>query len=96
MKKILITGGSGFIGTNFIEKLNKKKFEICNLDKISSESTPEKFKQLINRKNYKFFKIDLMNNKKIKEIITKFKPDTLINFAAESHVDRSIDNHINF
>ena len=92
MKKILVTGGSGFIGTNFIEKLNKKKYKICNLDKISSESTPEKFKKLTNRKNYKFFKIDLINSKKIKDIITKFKPDTIINFAAESHVDRSIDN----
>jgi dTDP-glucose 4,6-dehydratase len=96
MKKILITGGSGFIGTNFIEKLNKKKFKICNLDKISSESTPEKFKQLINRKNYKFCKIDLINNKKMRDIITKFKPDTLINFAAESHVDRSIDSPYKF
>jgi len=96
MKKILITGGSGFIGTNFIERLNKKKFKICNLDKISSESTPEKFKQLINRKNYKFYKIDLINNKKMRDIITKFKPDTLINFAAESHVDRSIDSPYKF
>ena len=96
MKKILVTCGSGFIGTNFLEKLKKKKYKICNVDKISSESTPEKFKKLANRKNYKFFKIDLINNKKIKDIITKFKPDTIINFAAESHVDRSIDNPYKF
>jgi len=90
MKKILITGGSGFIGTNLILYLIKRKNIIFNIDKISKESTPEKFKKI--KKNYFFYKQDLLNEKKIKQLIFKIKPDIVINLAAESHVDRSIDS----
>ena len=90
MKKILVTGGSGFIGTNFINFLNKKSFDVLNIDKISKVSTPEKFKK--KSKNYKFHKINMLHKKKIEKILFKFRPDLIINFAAESHVDRSIDN----
>ena len=90
MKKILVTGGSGFIGTNFINFLGKKKFKIANLDKISKISTPEIFK--IQSKNYIFFKLNMLNKKKLEKTIFKFRPDVIVNFAAESHVDRSIDN----
>tara|TARA_Y100000816_G_C25632825_1_gene337338 strand:- start:269 stop:433 length:165 start_codon:yes stop_codon:yes gene_type:complete len=54
MKKILITGGSGFIGTNFVNYLSKKNKIILNIDKISKESTPDKYKKIINKKNYFF------------------------------------------
>ena len=66
MKKILITGGSGFIGSNLIEFLLKKKIKVFNIDKISKISTPEKFKP--KSKNYFFKKIIFM-----KKIKTKFK-----------------------
>jgi dTDP-glucose 4,6-dehydratase len=94
MKKILITGGSGFIGTNLVFYLIKKKNIIFNIDKISKESTPENFKKI--KKNYFFYKQDLLNEKKIKKIIFKIKPNIIINLAAESHVDRSIDSPKHF
>ena len=90
MKKILITGGSGFIGTNLIEFLLKKKIKIFNIDKISKISTPEKFKP--KSKNYFFKKIDLIETSKLKKLIYSENFDFIIHLAAESHVDRSIDS----
>lgn len=89
MKKILVTGGSGFIGSNLIEFLLKKKIKIFNIDKISSISTPEKFKP--KSKNYFFRNFDLNKKFKLKKLIQSENFDFIIHLAAESHVDRSID-----
>lgn len=96
MKKILITGGSGFIGTNFINLLSKKNFNILNIDKLSKVSTAEKFKKIAFRKKYKFINNNLQNINYIYKILSKFKPDIIVNFAAESHVDRSINDPLYF
>lgn len=89
MKKILVTGGSGFIGSNLIEFLLKKKIKIFNIDKISNISTPEKFKP--KSKNYFFKNFNLNKTLKLKNLIQSENFDFIIHLAAESHVDRSID-----
>lgn len=91
-KKIIITGGLGFIGSNLIELLIKKKYHVINLDKVSYSSNFYNVKDLKFNKNYKFIKCDINNKTKIFNILKKVKPIALFNLAAESHVDRSIDS----
>jgi len=88
-KKILVFGGAGFIGSHFIDKYLLKDVIIINVDKISYASNKDYCK---NKSKLKFYKIDIVNFTKIESLISYFLPDLIINFAAESHVDRSIDN----
>ena len=87
MKKILITGGNGFIGSNFLHTyLNNYNDHILNVDKKSSNQYLfSKFSR------YKFIKIDLLNFDKLKNILESFLPEVIIHFAADSHVDNSIN-----
>ncbi|MFX1257031.1 MAG: dTDP-glucose 4,6-dehydratase [Promethearchaeota archaeon] len=96
MKTILVTGGMGFIGSNFIRyifSLNQE-FKIINIDKLTYAGNPENLIDIekSKRKKYKFYKEDICDFDAINTIVSKNEVDFIINFAAESHVDRSIDN----
>jgi len=89
-KKIIVTGGLGFIGSNLIDLLIKKNFDVINLDNVSYSSNFYNVKDY--RKNYFFIKCNINNTKKLISIFNKYKPVCVFNLAAETHVDRSIDN----
>jgi dTDP-glucose 4,6-dehydratase len=95
LKKIIVTGGLGFIGSNLVKLLIKKKYYVVILDKASYASSFYNLKN-INKKYYKFCKGDICNNKLIKRLLEKHKPIALFNLAAETHVDRSIEHPFDF
>lgn len=92
--KIIVTGGAGFIGGNFVHyMLNKyNDYKIICLDALTYAGNMETLEPVKDNPNFKFYKADIADRDAVYEIFEKEKPDIIVNFAAESHVDRSIDN----
>ncbi|MBT8383937.1 MAG: dTDP-glucose 4,6-dehydratase [Ignavibacteria bacterium] len=92
MKNILITGGAGFIGSNFINYIldEHSDYNIVNLDKLTYAGNLENLVTSEGKKNYKFVKGDIANAELVNSLFQKYDINYVINFAAESHVDRSI------
>jgi len=92
MRTILVTGGAGFIGSNFINYMlsGRDDVKIVNLDKLTYAGNPENLKQSEKNKNYTFVKGDICNTELVDYLFRKYSFTNVINFAAETHVDRSI------
>ena len=91
---IIVTGGAGFIGSNFIYYMLKKHSSdriIC-VDKLTYAGNLETLEAAMEKKNFKFIRADIADRQAVYRIFEQEKPDIVVNFAAESHVDRSIEN----
>lgn len=93
MNTILVTGGLGFIGSNFVRLLlTETKYTVINVDKITYAGNPANLTGLEEDPRYKFYRADIADFEAMKKVFAKEKVDNIVNFAAESHVDRSIEN----
>jgi dTDP-glucose 4,6-dehydratase len=97
-KTLLITGGAGFIGSHVVRLFVAKyaDYKIVNLDKLTYAGNLENLKDIEHLPNYEFVKADITDSEAIRKVFARYKPDGIIHLAAESHVDRSIANPMEF
>ena len=98
MKNILVTGGAGFIGSHLVRLLVNKypEYHIINMDVLTYAGNLENLKDVEDKDNYTFVKCDICDLKKVSQIFEEYKIDSVIHLAAESHVDRSIEDPFSF
>src|SRR5665648_155070 len=94
MKTILITGGAGFIGSNFVKMMLNKhpEYKIINVDLLTYAGNLENLTAIDSNENYFFIKADIRDRTEIEKLFNDYDIDLVVNFAAESHVDRSIED----
>jgi len=91
-RTILITGGSGFIGSHFVRLCLQKDYRVINFDALTYAAAPGTLKNIENDLNYHFEHGKIQDREYVRSLLLKFKPQAIVNFAAETHVDRSIDS----
>lgn len=93
-KTIIVTGGAGFIGSNFVFHMLKKypDYRIICLDKLTYAGNLSTLKDVMDKPNFRFVKLDICDREGVYKLFEEEKPDIVVNFAAESHVDRSIED----
>ncbi|MFA6101914.1 MAG: dTDP-glucose 4,6-dehydratase [Victivallaceae bacterium] len=97
MKKVIITGGAGFIGSALIRHLIKETdWQVLNLDKLTYAGCLESLNEVSGSQRYRFVQADICDRSAVERIFAEFKPDAIMHLAAESHVDRSIDGPMEF
>lgn len=94
--KILITGGSGFIGSSFVRRAIQDNHIIGNIDSLTYAACEESLATISSTKGYFFYCVNIRNKESLTRVFNEFKPDCIIHLAAESHVDRSIDGPADF
>ena len=94
--KILVTGGAGFIGSAVVRRGIHEGHTIKNIDKLTYAACIENLKSVCDHPNYSFEEIDICNGSALIKCFNKFMPDAVMHLAAESHVDRSINDPIYF
>ena len=95
MRTYLVTGGAGFIGSNYIHYMFKKydnEIRIINVDKLTYAGNLSTLEPVLQQDNFRFVKADICDRQAVDKLFQEEKPDIVVNFAAESHVDRSIEN----
>ena len=95
--KIFVTGGAGFIGGNFVLKqVLQENNEVLNYDKLTYAGNLDTLTKLTDLPNYQYIQADICDRHSVKLQLERFQPDVIVHFAAESHVDRSIDGPFEF
>ncbi|KPK97132.1 MAG: dTDP-glucose 4,6-dehydratase, partial [Omnitrophica WOR_2 bacterium SM23_72] len=90
LRRLLITGGAGFMGSECVREAVKKGYRVVIIDKLTYAADLERLDEVNNR--YKFYKADICDRKAVEKIVRKERPQAILHFAAETHVDRSIVN----